>query len=129
MFHILERYSIFYNPGMDTPVKKLRVASEADLVEGTGRVIDAQGRAIALFRVEGRCYATQNACPHMGGSLGEGKLKDHVVTCPFHGWTFDVRTGANMRNPRLKKLECFAVTIEGDEVFIELAEPALGPAQ
>jgi nitrite reductase (NADH) small subunit/3-phenylpropionate/trans-cinnamate dioxygenase ferredoxin subunit len=107
---------------MDATHKKIRVAAQADLQDGTARIVEAEGRALALFRVEGRCYATQNACPHMGGSLGEGKLKDHVVTCPFHGWTFDVRSGENVRNPRLKKLECFPVSVEDDQVFIELPE-------
>ena len=122
---MLEPDSIFYNPRMDAPRHRIRVAAQADLREGAGAVVDAGGRAVALFRVDGRCYATQNACPHMGGSLGEGKLRDHVVTCPFHGWTFDVRSGANVRNPRLKKLECFPVSVEDGEVFIEL--PAASP--
>lgn len=108
---------------MDAAKKKVRVAAETELHEGAGTVVHADGRAIALFRVEGRCYATQNACPHQGGPLGEGKMKDHVVTCPWHGWTWDVRTGANQRNPKLRKLECFAVEVEGGEVFIELPEP------
>jgi nitrite reductase/ring-hydroxylating ferredoxin subunit len=108
---------------MDSKQAKIRVAAEGDLREGAGTVVDVQGRAIALFRIDGHCYATQNACPHQGGPLSEGKVKDHVVTCPFHGWTFDVRTGANVRNPRLKKLECFAASVEDGEVFIELPEP------
>jgi nitrite reductase/ring-hydroxylating ferredoxin subunit len=109
---------------MERAMKKVRVAAEAELGDGAASVVQADGRAIALFRVEGRCYATQNACPHQGGPLGEGKLKGHVVTCPFHGWTFDVRTGVNARMPRLAKLECFPVSIENGEVFIELPAPA-----
>ncbi len=112
---------------MDGP-KKTRIASEAELVEGSSTVVEAAGRVVALFRVQGRCYATQNACPHMGGPLGEGRLKDHVVTCPWHGWTWDVRTGANLRNPKLRKLECFGVSVENGEVFIELPEPSQDPA-
>ena len=109
---------------MESARKKVRVAAEAELAEGAARVVQAGARAIALFRVGGRCYATQNACPHQGGPLGEGRLRDHVVTCPFHGWTFDVRTGANARNPRLRGLECFPVTLENGEVFIEVPESA-----
>ncbi|MGE5640244.1 MAG: Rieske (2Fe-2S) protein [Clostridia bacterium] len=115
---------------MEASKNKVRVASEKDLAEGTSSIVEVAGRAVALFRVQGRCYATQNACPHMGGPLGEGRLKDHVVTCPWHGWTWDVRTGANLRNPKLRKLECFAVTVEDGEVFIEPPEPpAEAPAQ
>lgn len=100
--------------------RRIRIASEAELGEGSAKVIQAEDRALALFKVEGRCYALANACPHKGGPLGEGTLKDHVVTCPWHGWNWDVRTGANVRNPALRKVECFQVSVSEGEIFIEL---------
>jgi nitrite reductase (NADH) small subunit len=104
----------------DKTLRHLKVASSAEVREGAGTVVVAEGTPVALFRVEGRCYATANACPHKGGPLGEGELEGHVVTCPWHGWTWDVRTGENVRQPRLKGVACFAVTEENGEVFIEL---------
>ncbi len=50
-------------------------------------------KPIALFNVEGEFYAINAICPHMGGHLSEGALRGAVVTCPWHGWTFDVRDG------------------------------------
>ena len=102
------------------PVRRVRIAAEADLREGAGTVVKAEDTLLALFRVEGRCYALANACPHKGGPLGEGELKGHVVTCPWHGWTWDVRTGANVRNPALKKVACFPVHVENGAVFADL---------
>lgn len=50
-------------------------------------------KPMALFNVNGEYYAINWICPHMGGPLGAGTLNGYVVTCPWHGWTFDVRTG------------------------------------
>lgn len=97
-----------------------RACPESELREGAGKLVVLGEHAIALFRVEGRCYAVANACPHRGGPLAEGELEGHVVTCPWHGWTWDVRTGANVRNPNLKKVACFPVRVVDGEVMVEL---------
>ena len=49
---------------------------------------------VALFRVKGEVYATSNACPHAGAPLSGGTCRGELVTCPRHGWLFNVRTGA-----------------------------------
>lgn len=101
-------------------VQRMKVATAGEVREGAGSVVRVGDTAVALFRVEGRCYAIANACPHRGGPLGEGELEGHVVTCPWHGWTWDVRSGANVRQPRLKNVACFAVSEENGEVFITI---------
>lgn len=68
------------------------VCKAADIPAGTGTVIDADGVEIAVFNTEGVYHALENACAS-GGSIGEGKLRGHVVTCPLDGETYDVRTG------------------------------------
>ena len=100
--------------------RTIRVAASEELQEGKALVVQVEGRTVALFRVEGRCYAIANACPHRGGPLAQGEVKGHVVTCPWHGWTWDVRTGANVRIPALKKVECFAVTEADGEILIDV---------
>lgn len=64
-----------------------------EVLPDTCRVVNVLGKRIALYNVDGELYATENACPHAGGQLGEGDLDGHEVTCPFHAFTFDVRTG------------------------------------
>ena len=49
-----------------------------------------RGRVIALFNVDGTFYALDGVCPHQGGPLGQGTLEGCIVTCPWHGWQFDV---------------------------------------
>lgn len=69
------------------------VANFQDLPEGKGKVVTLSGKKIALFRIEDRCYAINDVCPHQGASLGKGTLKRYVVSCPWHHQQFDVRTG------------------------------------
>lgn len=103
------------------PLRRVRLGAESDVAEGRGTLFKVEELAVAVFRVEGRCHAIANACPHRGGPLAEGELNGAVVTCPWHGWTWDVRSGANVRNPALKKVACYPLTVENGELYIELA--------
>lgn len=94
-----------------------RVAKTTDVPAGTGRVVVVQGEPVALFNVGGIFYATSNVCLHRGGPVGEGELDETIVTCPVHGWEYDVRTGQNTINP-LARLKTFEVHIEGEDVLV-----------
>lgn len=67
--------------------------------------LDAEGRALvelgerelAVFRVDGAVHAVVNACPHAGNPLVEGELAAGTLTCAYHGWRFDLETGACLR--------------------------------
>ncbi len=82
-------------------------------------VVTAAGKTLALFNVNGAYYAVDNACPHRGGPLGEGDLDDHVVSCPWHGWVWDVTTGANMNNPAVR-IGCYPVILQEGALFVRL---------
>jgi nitrite reductase (NADH) small subunit len=96
-----------------------KVASLAEMSPGTARELTAGGRIIALFNVDGTLFALDGICPHGGGPLGEGDLSGPVVTCPWHGWQFDVTTGRHTLNPRIEQAR-FPVKIEENEVWVEL---------
>lgn len=71
-----------------------------DLRPGTCLSVALKGeRGVALFHVNEDILAMENTCPHAGGPLGEGTLDGEVVTCPWHGWAFNVRTGQCVKNP------------------------------
>ena len=97
----------------------VKVAKMTDVPVGQGLVVQAGDRNLALFNVGGRYYAIDNTCAHRGGPLGEGDLDGAVVACPWHGWRWDVTSGANANNPAVK-VDCFAVTVEQGEIFVEL---------
>lgn len=95
------------------------VATVDEIPPGTGRTVDVNGIWIALFNIEGTFYAIDNTCPHAGGPLGEGKFREGVVECPWHGWRFDVATGERVGNPNFT-VPCCRVRIVGDQVQIAL---------
>jgi nitrite reductase/ring-hydroxylating ferredoxin subunit len=99
--------------------RRVSVGEAADLKPGEARVVDADGRALALFNVDGAFYALDNACSHRGGPLGEGDLDGAVIVCPWHAWRWDVRTGANVNNPAVR-MACFPVSVEGGRLIVEL---------
>jgi nitrite reductase/ring-hydroxylating ferredoxin subunit len=98
---------------------RVSVGKVGDVAVGAGRVVDAGGQTLALFNVKGTYYALDNSCVHRGGPLGEGDLDGSVVACPWHGWRWDVTTGSNTNNPAIR-VPCFPVTVEQDEIFVEL---------
>jgi nitrite reductase (NADH) small subunit len=98
---------------------RVRVGSTKDVPPGEGRVVEAGGRSLALFNVSGAFYVIDNSCSHRGGPLGEGDLDGTVVVCPWHAWRWDVTSGANMNNPAVK-MACFPVSLEGDQVWVDL---------
>lgn len=95
----------------------VKVASVEKIVPGTARQVDARGKALAVYNVDGEFHCTDGVCPHRGGPLGEGDLQDTIVTCPWHGWEYDVTTGAGRTNPSAN-LTCFAVQVEGGDIKV-----------
>jgi nitrite reductase (NADH) small subunit len=95
----------------------VRVASTSDIPAGEGRTVEVEGKQIALFNCEGRFYAIDNTCKHRGGPLGEGELDGTTVTCPWHGWTYDVTSGQSPDDPACA-VDTYAVKVEGDDVMV-----------
>jgi nitrite reductase/ring-hydroxylating ferredoxin subunit len=97
----------------------IKVAETSDLNPGEGKTVSAGDRELALFNVAGQFHCVDNTCPHRGGPLGEGTLDGTVVTCPWHGWRFDVCTGVSPVVPTAK-VDCFEVVIEGKDVKVKV---------
>ncbi len=99
----------------------IRIAAVGEIPPGTSKEVLAGDRILALFHVESedRYYALDGICPHAGGPLGEGTLDGHIVTCPWHGWQFDVASGRHCLNSALEH-PTFPVTVVGDELFVDL---------
>jgi nitrite reductase (NADH) small subunit len=101
--------------------KWTRIAATEECPPGSGCERVVEGRVIALFNVDGTYFALDGICPHQGGPLGKGRLNGCVLTCPWHGWQFDVRTGQHQVNASLRH-PGFPVRVAGDEVFVDLDE-------
>jgi nitrite reductase/ring-hydroxylating ferredoxin subunit len=76
-------------------------------------------RIVALYHVDDEFYALDGVCPHQGGPLGKGRLDGCIVTCPWHGWQFDVRNGEHQANRSIRHTS-LPVKVDGDTIFVDL---------
>jgi len=84
----------------------------AEVPEGHSKQIIVEGRApIAIYRVEGNFYATDDICTHGEASLCDGWLEGAIVECPFHAGKFDVRTGEAIEYPAVIPLRTYPVSV------------------
>ncbi len=98
-------------------VKAIRTA---ELVPGKGTVVELNGVRIAIFNVDGAYYAMNDTCTHASGPLSEGELDGTVVTCPWHGATFDIKTGAVLGTPASDGVRSYEVKAEGEDVLVKV---------
>ena len=98
----------------------VRVAKTTDVTPGESRLVEANGKRVALFNCDGELFAVDDTCTHKGGPLSEGDLSGHTVTCPWHGASFDVRTGEVTGSPAREAVGCYGVRISGDDIEIEV---------
>lgn len=77
-------------------------------------------RTVAVFRVNGELYGIEADCKHMKASIAHGKIKGHTITCPAHGWQYDITTGACLNEP-WAQLKTFPVVVEDGQVYVEVS--------
>ena len=97
----------------------VRALALAELLPGQCVEVSVGGQPVALYNVAGTVYATSNTCIHRGGPLGQGALDGPVVLCPWHSWSWDVRTGENTVNPELK-IPTYPVKVEDGQVLVQI---------
>ena len=96
------------------PIAKISECADGECIECV-----VQGQIVALFNVNGDFFALDGICPHQGGPLGKGQLESCTVTCPWHGWQFNVTDGKNVLTDRVVQPQ-FSVKLEGDVVLVEI---------
>jgi len=97
----------------------IRVAKADEVEEGKGLVVEAGGKCLAVFKVDGTFHVIDNTCVHRGGPLGEGEVEGDTVTCPWHGWEYNVTTGHCLNNPS-SHVRAYSTVLENGEVKVEL---------
>jgi nitrite reductase/ring-hydroxylating ferredoxin subunit len=95
----------------------LKMATLDELPPGSSKEVEHGGRIYALFNVDGVISVLDGICPHQGGPLAEGTVEGTVVTCPWHGWQFDVRSGKTPLGSRVKQ-SVYEVKVEGQDVLV-----------
>lgn len=112
------------------------VASLDEIPVGGRKIVEVGGRSIGIFNLDGEFFALRNRCPHQGGPLCEGRVwglieadrpgalrfsrEGEIITCGWHGWEFDIRTGQSWCDPERLRVRRY-------EVRIEQVDPAVAP--
>lgn len=98
------------------------------LVEGRGKSVVIGDSRVALYRHAGRVYAVSNVCRHQGGPLGEGRIVDGCITCPWHGWQYRANDGCSPP-PFQERIETHRVRIVEGRVYVDPRAAAAGTPQ
>jgi nitrite reductase/ring-hydroxylating ferredoxin subunit len=109
-----------------TPVVALHKLNDnqfrtSEVASGQITLVRIDDENVAVFNVDGKFFATQEACTHLGGPLSEGTLEGNCITCPIHGSRFDVTTGAVVRGPATNPLKTYRVEVSDGTATVEKA--------
>lgn len=98
----------------------VKVATTNELVSGQSKWVEVEGKAIALFNLEGAFHAIDDTCPHRGGPLSEGPVDEDVVTCPWHGSRFNIKSGDVLAPPARTGVSTYRVRVSGSDIELEV---------
>lgn len=103
----------------------IKAAQTYELADGEKKKIQLDKKVILLVNIAGEFFAIDNKCPHLGGSLYDGKLESDMIICPRHGSAFNLKTGKNMHDAKIafvkmkvNDAKTFPVKVEGSDIFI-----------
>lgn len=99
----------------------IQVATIEETPPGSASELVAGDRIVALYNVDGDYYALDGVCPHQGGPLGKGSLEGQIVTCPWHGWQFNVCNGQHQTTESLRH-STFPVKVEEGRVSVDISD-------
>jgi 3-phenylpropionate/trans-cinnamate dioxygenase ferredoxin subunit len=100
--------------------KFVKVAKTGDIAPGQAKMVEVDGKNMALFNLEGNFYAIDDTCTHVGGPLSEGEIEGEQVTCPWHGSIFNIKTGEVLSPPARTGVASYNVRVEGSDIEIEV---------
>jgi 3-phenylpropionate/trans-cinnamate dioxygenase ferredoxin subunit len=114
---------------------KYVVALVNEIPPGQRKIVEAAGRSIGVFNLNGEFFALRNRCPHQGGPLCQGRLSGRLIApvpgqydynnsgemlrCPWHGWEFEVKTGQSWFDPAQIRVRRYPVTVETPSAALE----------
>ena len=96
----------------------LKVAQLSKIPDGEMIMVELEEEEICLAKVGGQVYAIGNKCSHRGGPLSDGQINGEIVTCPWHGGEFNLKTGEVLSPPANQTQPCYQVQVDGDDIKI-----------
>jgi nitrite reductase/ring-hydroxylating ferredoxin subunit len=99
---------------------KILVGKTSEMPLGKLNKVSVDGKEVLVVNLDGNYFAMDDTCTHSGASLSEGQLDGSTVTCPWHGSTWDCKTGKLEKFPaKINDLKSYKVTVESDNIFLE----------
>lgn len=97
----------------------IRVCRADEIPEGGAKLVRVLARRVAVFRLDGQLYAIEADCKHMKASLVGGRIEGTVITCPAHGWRYDITTGECLTEP-WARLRQYETKVNGGVIYLNL---------
>lgn len=98
----------------------MTAAKASEIPPGASKLVQLGTKPVAIFNIGGNYFAIDDRCPHRGGPLSEGTLKDGIISCPWHGACFELSTGKALSGPTSHGLNLFRTKVEGDDILVEI---------
>ena len=98
----------------------IKALAAGELPAGKAMAVELNGKKVAVFNVDGTFYAMDDTCTHRGGPLSEGHVDGTVVTCPWHGASFDLTTGNHLGPPAPRGVTSYEVKVEDNDVMVKV---------
>ena len=98
----------------------VRACSLSELADDSALRVQLAGRPVCIARTGGEVFAIADVCSHADVALSEGDVEDGHIECWLHGSLFDLATGKPTGLPATKPVPTYAVTVEGDDVLVDL---------
>jgi nitrite reductase/ring-hydroxylating ferredoxin subunit len=108
------------------PDNVVRVCAQADIAPETVKAFEISDKRLAVFKIDGEFYVTDDECTHASASLADGILEGYVIECSLHFGAFHVPTGAVKAPPCALALRTYKVLLQGDDIFIDVDRDAAG---
>jgi nitrite reductase/ring-hydroxylating ferredoxin subunit len=114
-----EAFHLEVDKNKEVPRKDVLVAKVADIPEGQRKIVQVEGLSIGVFHHKGNFYALHNSCLHRGGPVCTGRIEDDVITCPWHGFQYNVTTAQLLVDPNAS-LDRYPVVLQDGEIHLEI---------
>ncbi len=98
---------------------RIKVCPESQLAEGGVKAVKVLARNIAVFKIDGVLYGLEADCKHMRASIAHGKIDGTIITCPAHGWRYDLTTGECLNEP-WAKLKRYPIEVDAGNIYVTI---------
>ncbi|MGH7768794.1 MAG: Rieske (2Fe-2S) protein [Candidatus Binatia bacterium] len=98
--------------------RSVRICSAGEVSAEGAKLVTLDQREFAIIAHDGKYYAVENLCPHKGGPLGLGQVRNGTITCPWHRFRFELETGKSVTNPAMRA-SVRRVVVESEDLFVQ----------